>query len=33
MSQARLFARDNGDKTELCVIFNTGGVQVIAAQP
>lgn len=31
---ARFFARDNGaGKTELCVIFNTGAVQVLATQP
>jgi hypothetical protein len=30
----RLFARDNGaGKTQLCVIFNTGAIQVIATQP
>lgn len=31
---ARLFARDNGSgKTQLCVIFPTGAVQVLATQP
>ena len=30
---ARLFARDNGGKTELCVVFGTGAVQVIATEP
>lgn len=31
---ARLFVRDNGaGKTQLCVIFNTGAIQVIATQP
>lgn len=30
----RLFLRDNGSgKTQLCVIFNTGAIQVIATQP
>lgn len=30
----RLFSQDNGaGKTQLCVIFNTGAVQVIATQP
>jgi hypothetical protein len=30
----RLFLRDNGaGKTQLCVIFNTGAIQVIATQP
>ena len=30
----RLFCRDNGSgKTQLCVIFNTGAIQVIATQP
>ncbi|MEX0626924.1 MAG: hypothetical protein WD402_10285 [Chloroflexota bacterium] len=33
-NRARLFARDNGaGKTQLCVRFNTGAVQVIATQP
>lgn len=31
---ARLFARDNGSgKTQLCVVFASGAVQVIATQP
>jgi hypothetical protein len=31
---ARLFLRDNGaGKTQLCVIFNSGGVIVLATQP
>jgi hypothetical protein len=31
---ARIFARDNGSgKTQLCVIFPTGAVQVLATQP
>ena len=31
---ARLFLRDNGSgKTQLCVRFNTGAVQVLATQP
>ena len=29
----RIFMRDTGGLTELCVIFNTGAIQVIAAQP
>lgn len=30
----RLFCRDNGSgKTQLCIIFNTGAVQVISTQP
>lgn len=30
----RLFLRDNGaGKTQLCIIFNTGAIQVIATQP
>jgi hypothetical protein len=34
VNTARLFARDNGaGKTQLCVIFNTGAVQVLATQP
>ena len=33
-SRGRLFLRDNGaGKTELCVRFNTGAVQVLATQP
>lgn len=33
-NQGTLFARDNGaGKTQLCVIFNTGVVQVLATQP
>jgi hypothetical protein len=28
-----LFCRDNSGKTELCVIFATGAVQVIATEP
>lgn len=33
-NSARLFTRDNGaGKTQLCVIFNTGAIQVIATQP
>lgn len=31
---ARLFCRDNGaGKSQLCVIFNTGAIQVLATQP
>jgi hypothetical protein len=31
---ARLFCRDNGaGKTQVCVIFNTGAVQVVATEP
>ncbi|MGE9271627.1 MAG: hypothetical protein ACQKBU_12550 [Verrucomicrobiales bacterium] len=31
---ARIFAKDNGSgKTQLCVLFNTGAVQVIATEP
>jgi hypothetical protein len=29
---ARLFVRDNGSKTELCVIFPTGSIQVIKTE-
>jgi len=33
-NKARIFARDNGSgKTQLCVLFNTGAVQVIATEP
>lgn len=33
-NSARLYARDNGSgKTQLCVRFNTGAIQVIATQP
>jgi hypothetical protein len=32
-NRARLFLRDNGGHTQLCVKFNTGGVLVIATQP
>jgi len=33
-NRARLFVKDNGaGKTQLCVRFNTGAVQVIASQP
>ena len=33
-NHARLFLRDNGSgKTQLCVLFNTGGFQVIKTQP
>ena len=32
-NHARLFVRDNGGKTQLCVRFNTGGVLVIKTQP
>jgi hypothetical protein len=33
-NKGRLFLRDNGSgKTQLCIIFNTGAVQVIATQP
>jgi len=32
-NQLRLFARDSGGKTQLCVRFNTGAVQVIKTQP
>jgi hypothetical protein len=31
-NRARLFVRDNGGKTQLCVIFPTGLVQVIKAE-
>jgi hypothetical protein len=30
---ARLFCRDNGGKTELCVMFSDGSIQMIKAQP
>jgi hypothetical protein len=31
---AKLFVRDNGSgKTQLCVLFSTGAVQVLATQP
>jgi hypothetical protein len=30
---ARLFVRDNGGKTQLCVLFPTGAVQVVATEP
>jgi hypothetical protein len=34
LNKARLFLRDNGSgKTQLCVRFNTGAVQVLATQP
>jgi hypothetical protein len=33
-NRGRLFLRDNGSgKTQLCVVFNTGAVQVIATEP
>jgi len=32
-NNARLFCRDNGGKTELCVMFSDGSVQMIKAQP
>jgi hypothetical protein len=32
-NQARLFVRDSGGKTQLCVRFPTGAVQVIATEP
>lgn len=33
-STGRLYLRDNGaGKTQLCIRFNTGAVQVIATQP
>jgi hypothetical protein len=33
-NRARLFIKDNGaGKTQLCVRFNTGAVQVVATQP
>jgi hypothetical protein len=33
-NRARLFVRDNGaGKTQLCVRFNTGAIQVLASQP
>jgi len=32
-NQARLFTRDNGGKTELCVRFPTGVLQVLASEP
>jgi hypothetical protein len=31
-NKARLFVRDNGGFTQLCVRFNTGGVKVLATQ-
>lgn len=34
VNTGRLYCRDNGaGKTQLCIIFNTGAVQVIATQP
>jgi hypothetical protein len=34
VNRARLFVRDNGSgKTQLCVLFNSGAVQVIATEP
>jgi len=34
VNTGRLYVRDNGaGKTQLCIIFNTGAVQVIATQP
>lgn len=34
INTGRLYVRDNGaGKTQLCIIFNTGAVQVIATQP
>ena len=34
VNTGRLFCRDNGSgKTQLCIIFNTGAIQVIATQP
>jgi len=32
-NRARLYLRDTGGKTELCVRFHTGAIQVIATQP
>lgn len=32
-NNARLFCRDNAGKTELCVMFSDGSVQMIKAQP
>ena len=32
-NQARLFVRDSGGKTQLCVRYNTGAVQVLNTQP
>ena len=33
-NQARLFAKDNGSgKTQLCAVFSSGGVQVLATEP
>jgi hypothetical protein len=32
-NSARLFVRDNGGKTQLCVLFPTGAVQVVATEP
>ena len=33
-NKARLFLKDNGSgKTQLCVRFNTGVIQVLATQP
>jgi hypothetical protein len=34
VNQAVVYARDNGSgKTQLCVRFNTGAIQVLATQP
>lgn len=33
VNTGRLFCRDNGGKTQLCIIFSAGDVQVIATQP
>jgi hypothetical protein len=34
LNQARLFVKDNGaGKTQLCVRFHTGAVQVIETEP
>jgi hypothetical protein len=32
-NQAVVYARDNGGKTQLCVRFNTGAIQVLATEP
>ena len=32
LNKARLFLRDNGGFTQLCVRFNTGSVKVLATQ-
>ena len=32
LNKARLFVRDNGGKTQLCVRFNSGAIRVLATQ-